>query len=218
MKIRWNLTLVLAVTVMVLGAALAIAGSSSNRLVRKPKAKRAGLASANYVEGLQKHRFRITVQTLRGWLTGPTPPLVVDVRHAAPHKVGHITGALLRPAGDLLSGKAKLEAKGRQVVIYDQDGRLTPYLIHPIRSRGVDAYLLAGGYAAWMSPSASRQAARRAAGKGKHGHSQPASKPTAPMAPTVPATPPPAAAAPPMAAPPMAAGATSDTPPADEGC
>ena len=179
MKIRGNLTLVLAAFVMVIGAALAIAGSSSDRLVRKSKVKRQGLASANYVDGVQKHRFRITAQTLRKWLSGPTPPIVVDVRHAAPHKVGHIVGALLRPAGPLLSGKVKLKVKGRQVVIYDQDGRLAPYLIHPIRARGIDAYLLAGGYAAWMSPSASRQAARRraAAKKGKGAHGKPGAKP-----------------------------------------
>ncbi len=33
-------------------------------------------------------------------------------------------GALLRSAGPLLSGQVKLKAKGRQVVIYDQAGRL----------------------------------------------------------------------------------------------
>ncbi len=230
MKIRWNLTLVLAVFVMVIGAALAIAGSSSDRLVRKPKVKRQGLASANYVDGVAKHRFRITAQTLRKWLAGPTPPIVVDVRHAAPHKVGHIVGALLRSAGPLLSGKVKLQAKGRQVVIYDQDGRLTPYLIHPIRAQGIDAYILAGGYAAWMSPSASRQAARRLARvKGKGGHGKPGAKPAAMTTPTptptpklTPATaaPPPAAAPPPMGAPPSgaAAGSADDAPPADEGC
>jgi hypothetical protein len=47
-------------------------------------------------------------------------------------------GALLRFTGPLLSGKVKLKAKGRQVVIYDQDGHLTPYLLHPIRARGID--------------------------------------------------------------------------------
>ncbi len=214
MKIRWNLTLVLAAFVMVIGAALAIAGSSSDRLVRKPKVKRKGLASANFVDGLQKHRFRITAQTLRKWLSGPTPPLVVDVRHSAPHKAGHIVGALLRTAPSLLSGKVKLKAKGRQVVIYDQDGRLTPYLIHPIRSRGVDAYLLAGGYAAWMSPSAGRQAARRNAGlkKGKGSHRQPPKPAPRPVAP------PPSAAPPPMGAPPASSGSAPDAPPADEGC
>jgi rhodanese-related sulfurtransferase len=226
MKIRWNLTLVLAVFVLVIGAALAIAGSSSNRLVRKPKVKQRGLASANYVDGVQKHRFRITAQTLRKWLSGPTPPLVVDVRHAAPHKVGHIPGAVLRSTKPLLSGKVKLKAKGRQVVIYDQDGRLTPYLIHPIRAQGIDAYILAGGYAAWMSPSASRQAARRRARtKGKGGHAKPSGKPAttptpAPTPDPASAAPPPAAAPPPMGAPPSgaAAGSTTDAPPADEGC
>jgi hypothetical protein len=38
--------------------------------------------------------------------------------------VGHIPGVVLRSTKPLLSGKVKLAAKGRQVVIYDQDGRL----------------------------------------------------------------------------------------------
>ncbi len=216
MKIRWNLSLVLATCAVVAGATLAIAGSSSRRLVPKPRAKARGLASANYVKGLQGHRFRVTVQTLRKWLSGPTPPLVVDVRHATSYKVGHVPGAILRPAPDLLSGKVRLQAKGRQVVIYDQSGRLAPYLIHPLRLRGMDAYLLAGGFAAWMAPSASRQAARRAARGGGHGRSPSAAPPMA--SPPKDAAPPPVAAPPPMAPPPASASGSTEAPPADEGC
>ena len=216
MKIRWNLILILAVTAVVLGATLAIAGSSSDRLVRKKRVKGpARLASDNFVSGLQKHRFLVTTTTLRQWLAGPTPPLVVDLRHAASYQVGHIAGALHRQAAALLSGRIQLKPKGRQVVIYDQDGRLAPYLIHPFRARGIDAYILAGGYAAWMAPSARRQTARRAAGATKK-HGQPSPVPSTPPA----ATPPPVAAPPPMSAPPKGgtSGGAPDAPPADEGC
>ncbi|MDY0001797.1 MAG: rhodanese-like domain-containing protein [Polyangia bacterium] len=211
-----KLPLVLATLALVLGATIAIAGSGSDRLERRKRSAAAArpLADPAFVKGLASHRFQVTAHTLRGWLSGPTPPLVVDLRASAPFKAGHVPGAISRPLEALLGGKAPLAARGRQVVLVDQDGRLAPYILHALRSRGVDAYLLAGGYAAWMAPSASRQAERRAAAPG-------AARPAADAVAPPPPSPPPAISAPPppAAPPPRASGAQQeDAHPAEEGC
>jgi len=211
---KGKLTLLGATTAMVLGATLAIAGSSSDRLQRKVKPKGLRpLASNNYIQGLKTHRFQVTLQTLRAWLAGPTPPVLVDVRALAPYRAGHLPRAIHRAAFDLLAGKVRLDVKGRQVVIYDQDGRFAPYLVNALRRSGVDAYTLAGGYAAWMNPHARRPGEKvKPRPTSKAADQQPARPVTPP-----PASAPPMAAPPPSAAPPAAAGASAK-PPADEGC
>ena len=97
-----KIPLLLGSAALVLGATLAIAGSSSDRLQPEHERQgRRGLATKNYIDGLRQHRFRVTAQTLRGWVSGPTPPLVVDVRHQAPYQADHIPGAVHR-AGDVI--------------------------------------------------------------------------------------------------------------------
>jgi rhodanese-related sulfurtransferase len=212
---RIELTVVLAAVALVLGAALAIAGGSSRKVqLRRDESKLRPLASPDYVAGLGQHRFQVGTVALKKWLAGPTPPILVDVRGKAAFEAGHIAGALLRPAAKLLSGEVTLQATGRQVVIYCQDGRLTPYLLHPLRSQGLDVYQLAGGYAAWASPDAAKAAERQAAGQKTTGHApaMPAPPPTE--------TPPAGLAAPP---PPMAPPAGGPAPaaggaPVKEGC
>jgi rhodanese-related sulfurtransferase len=209
-----KIPLLLGAAALVLGATLAIAGSSSDRLQpERERQGRRGLATKNYIDGLRQHRFRVTAQTLRGWVSGPTPPLVVDVRHRAPYQAEHIPGALHREALSLLAGEVKLQAGKRQVVIYDQGGQLAPYLIHPLRSRGIDAYSLAGGYAAWVNPHA-RRPGERARPRPRAGEDapRPSSRPAAPTAAMAPPM------APPPSAPPRDTGGPALAPPSDEGC
>lgn len=224
-----KMTLVLGTTALVLGATIAIAGSSSERLKRHAtKRSKHALASSGYIKGVQSHRFKITVQTLRTWRSGPTPPIVVDIRAPSAYEAGHIANAINRPAADLLSGKAKLGAtKGHQVVLYDQDGRFASLLVHPLRRGKIDAYLLAGGYAAWMSPHAPHPGNRHEADHPPKKAAEPsaASSAAGSSSAAAPAAPVPEEAAPPTpAAPPAAAapdtdpGGGDDEPPADEGC
>lgn len=244
-----KISLLLGVTAVVLGATLAIAGSSKDRLRRHVKPRRThALASANYVQGLRTHRFRVSLQTLRAWLSGPRPPVLVDIRHKAPYQAGHLPNALWRCYDQLLSGTVKLGAGRHQVVIYDQDGRLAPLLIHPLRRRGIDAYMLAGGYAAWLSPHVPSPGAKTLLPASAHTPARPAAgamtapaagamtpptaaAPSAAMvapaagamtAPTAAAPPaamvPPPATAPPPSAPPVDSGDKDETPPGDEGC
>ncbi len=210
-----KIPLLLGSAALVLGATLAIAGSSSDRLQPEHERQgRRGLATKNYIDGLRQHRFRVTAQTLRGWVSGPTPPLVVDVRHQAPYQADHIPGAVHREALSLLAGETELQADKRQVVIYDQGGQLAPYLIHPLRSLGIDAYSLAGGYAAWVNPHARRpgERARPRPQAGEGGAPRPATRPSAPAAAMAPPM------APPPSAPPRDTGGPALAPPSDEGC
>ena len=188
---------------LVLAAAAAVAGSSSDRLSRKGKAPRT-VADPSYGAGLSAHRFAVSVATLRQWLAGANPPQVIDIRHASVYAAAHISGAINRPSADLLASEVGSIAAG-QVVIYDQDGRLAPYLVHPLRASGVDVYTLTGGHVAWVGPGRARTPAAGSANE----HEPP------PRAPTV-TSPPPAATPPPAAAP--AAPAGKAAPDAEEGC
>jgi rhodanese-related sulfurtransferase len=225
---RRRLPLVLATVAVVLGATLAIAGNASKRLQRHVTAPGSVVfATPTYVAGLQTHRFEVTVQTLRAWLSGPTPPVLVDVRDASVYEAGHLPNSLNRPAADLLSGKVGFDAscRGSQVVIYDQDGRLTPMLLHPLRAGGIDAYLLAGGYAAWMSPHAPRpgepheqDAAPEATGARPAASSSAASSASAPLEADVAPSASPAEAAPPPPPPPGVGPLVKKAPAPAEGC
>jgi rhodanese-related sulfurtransferase len=213
MKRKDTLTL-LATAAAVLGATLAIAGTHTDRLQRRANPSAQALATPDYWNGLGEHRFQVSAATLRAWMSGSTPPLLIDVRAQTAFAAGHVPGAIARPFDDLLAGGPGVEVVGRQVVLYDQDGRLAPYLVCPLRARGVDAYMVAGGYAAWFGLTAKRPAPTAASG---------ASAESVAVAPTT--APPPASAPPPAAtAPPPSAGAPPASAPAvagggdDEGC
>jgi rhodanese-related sulfurtransferase len=211
---RSRLALVLASFAVVLAITLAIFGSSSERLQRA-SAQKQPLVSPQVLEGLLGSRFLISADALRAWLAGPNPPLVLDVREKAPYDVGHVTGALLRPARSLLDGSANLKA-GQRVLIYDQDGRLSATLIGLLRAHGVDAYQLAGGYVSWLGPNAQLERKLTALNAAQQAGATGAETKAAAASPA-PAAPPPAqptVAPPPAGAPAPAAPAA----PAHEGC
>jgi rhodanese-related sulfurtransferase len=198
-----RILIVLAGVGLVTGATLAIAGARNDRLRRPPPARTRPLVHPSSVDGLFQHRFSVTVSTLKTWQGGPTAPLVVDVRDRAAYDAGHLSGALLRPARELLAGRVRIDAGSRQVVLYDQDGRLCPYLVLPLRGAGLDVYLLSGGYAAWVNSTLKPGRAAPVA--------TPASTPEPASGPT------PAAAPPPPTAPPVGSSGAPAAP-AHEGC
>jgi len=195
MNRRDGLTL-LAATAIILGATLAIADGRTSRLERHKRSPRQSLASAGYREGMAQHRFVVSAATLRAWMAGPTPPVLIDVRAASAYAAGHIAGATSMPLADLLAKGLGADATGKQIVLYDQDGRRTPFALCPLRSGGFDTYLLAGGYAAWFQLGAERSQPGAAAQEPTAGaatepaqESEPAAAPPAPSAPPPPAPP-----------------------------
>ncbi len=189
---RRDWTTLAAAAVLVLAATLAVAGGRTDRLQRRAPSARHDLASQSYREGLAENRFQVSTATLRSWMSGPTPPLLYDLRADSVYQVAHVAGALSAPAEQLLASGPGAAATGRQLVIYDQDGRLAPYVLAPLRAAGYDAYSLAGGYAAWVN-------AGRAEPK-VSGAPEPGAREAAASPPPAAAAPPPAAAVPPPAA------------------
>lgn len=59
----------------------------------------------------------ISIEELKRQLSGPNPPLVIDVRNAEKYAAGHIPGALHIPR-EQLAAKIKIVPKSRPIVTY----------------------------------------------------------------------------------------------------
>jgi hydroxyacylglutathione hydrolase len=107
-------------------------------------------------DDLVERTERITAPALAEWLTGKRPdagltPVVVDVRSAAEHEGGHITGALNIPLTQLDERIGEIPP-GRPVVVHCEGGyrsAIAASLLQKLGRRGV--HDMVGGYKAWLA-------------------------------------------------------------------
>lgn len=100
---------------------------------------------------------RITPDDLQTWLSGPNPPLVLDVRSRAQYADadGQIPGSirLLPDQVQEWAAGPGAESKDRKIVAYCtcHDEVTSARVARKLRTMGFDAYALVGGYAAWAN-------------------------------------------------------------------
>ena len=90
--------------------------------------------------------WNIDIDTLAG---APRDAVVIDVREPMEFVRGHVPGALPMPMSQLASRLGELDRSRRTFVICatgNRSGAMTDLL----RSRGFDAWNVAGGTAAWV--------------------------------------------------------------------
>ncbi|MFD1661571.1 rhodanese-like domain-containing protein [Streptomyces caeni] len=88
----------------------------------------------------------VTLETFAAaWADGG---LVVDVREAYEYAAGHVPGARFMPLSTVLDRSAELPAE-RRVYVICASGNRSKTATDWMRSRGVDAYSVAGGTRGW---------------------------------------------------------------------
>ena len=99
---------------------------------------------------------RITAPALAEWLAGGRPdagpaPTVVDVRSAAEHAGGHVTGSLNIPLSHLQERIGEIPA-GRPIVVHCEGGYRSAIAASVIQRLGrKDVHDLVGGFKAWVA-------------------------------------------------------------------
>ena len=102
--------------------------------------------------GLPTSSYPLTnVQDLHSDLTGPHPPIVVDVRTAREFKGGHIDGAVHMPLGDLATRAAELP-RDRTIATICEGGYRSSLAASVLSRVGVDRLVnVTGGMSAWRA-------------------------------------------------------------------
>ena len=92
---------------------------------------------------------RATAAQLRAWLTGPTPPMVLDVRARGEWAAGHVEGSRNVPLQRLSERSAEVP-RDRDVVVHCQSGYRSAVAVSLLEREGFDRLTdLVGGWQAW---------------------------------------------------------------------
>jgi hydroxyacylglutathione hydrolase len=112
---------------------------------------------AGYITSTAGFAQQATQQVTPAELAALPDAHVVDVRGAAEHAAGSISGARHLHVGSVLWRRDELPA-GQPVVVYCQSGARATLAAAALRLAGVDARELAGNYPAWQAQQESRDA------------------------------------------------------------
>lgn len=104
--------------------------------------------------------FAWSVPTLRERMSGPEPPLVIDMRERHERAVGRMDGALWIPPDRLAACLRRVDG-ARTVVLFCQVGRRSAWAAAALREMGMaNVVHLRGGFLAWRDPSLAEAVAR----------------------------------------------------------
>jgi rhodanese-related sulfurtransferase len=107
----------------------------------------------NWLHGRAAEAADIAPDALAQALSGPNPPLLIDVRTSAEFAAGHIQGARLMPLSELGRRLGDLP-KERPVVCVCRSGHRSGVAASQLRALGYPARNMAGGMLRWRGPVA----------------------------------------------------------------
>lgn len=91
----------------------------------------------------------ITASEAQARLSGPKPPLLIDVREPSEFKMGHVAGAKLIPLGQL-NRELNTLPKDRAILCFCQSGSRSSAATRQLLNAGYDATNIQGGLIGWQ--------------------------------------------------------------------
>ncbi len=104
-------------------------------------------------QGIRMDGWTVTAEELDGWQEGSY--LLVDIRDELSYAYGHLPQAVNIPSGQLADALPQLA--GKKAVVYCKRGEASGQAVKMLRDKGIEAYDLAGGYAAWLLQAMARE-------------------------------------------------------------